>query len=371
MRVPLSIPFVTDVERARVADALSRAQLSRGQDVEEFERTFALAVSRRSGVRCHATSSGTSALHALVATVGLEASAFGGERPDTVGCPAMTYGATLNAITAAGLKAQLFDIDPSTWGISLDDVRRRIGPAMRSIVNVHLYGVMNDVDFGSVVDVPVIEDAAEALFAISQYGNRPGDNSHGAAFSFYGNKVISTGEGGAVLTRHADVLASVRRFCGQGQGERRYYHESHGMNYRMGELQGAVGVAQMANRHEILGQRREGWRAYVEMLPQIGVGARPVPPEAIPSPWLMVGVLGDYAPSVDVVMARMAERGVETRRMFCPLHLLPSFRSGGHWAVGKYPVAEWLYEKAIVLPLFAGMERGSVEYVVSSLKESL
>lgn len=367
MRVPLSFPTSSAAERRCLLDALEWNQFSRGRHVEMFERRFLdFAIpghgrGERPLAYAYATSSGTSALHALVESV--EHS-----EGDTVACPAVTYGATLNAITAAGLRAQIFDIDPVTWGISRSDFEARVGPHVCAAINVHLYGVMNPFD----VPCPVIEDAAEAMFCLGSDGATvPGSGTHGAAFSFYGNKIVTTGEGGMVVTESREVFEAVRRFCGQGQGEERYVHVSHGMNYRMSELQGAAGVAQLLSISTTMERRREWWNLYERLLPEIGVAPRRSHDGSAVSPWLMVGILPEYAPDVSVVMSRMAEFGVETRRMFCPLYRMPTFKAGRHWAVGNFPVSEWLYRKAIVLPLFPGLGAHGVEYVVRKLKESM
>lgn len=337
-RIPVSKPCLGDTERALLLQCFDSGQLTLGPMVEEFERRFAHRVGAGFAV---AVTSGTTALHLALAAAGIGPG-------DEVLVPDLTFVATANAVKYTGATPVLVDVDPFTWCIDVDAARRSLTPATRAIVPVHLYGRAADmgaihalaVEFGLVV----IEDAAEGLGGT--YDGRPlGSLSNVGTFSFYGNKVMTTGEGGMVVTNSPTYRDALVHLRGQAvHPERRYYHSKIGFNYRMTDLQAAVGLGQLVHLDRILSVRRAIIDRYATRLRDLG----PFPcAHREAAPWLFT-FQAPVMVNRDNIARRLAADGVDTRPVFIPMHRLPMFWKDD----GQFPNATLISSRGLSLPTY-------------------
>jgi len=364
-RVPMAAPVLGDEELANVIEAVRSGWISSlGAFIGEFERDFARVCGARHGV---AVGNGTVALH-----LALAAAAIG--PGDEVLMPALTFVATAAAVTYCGARPVFVDSDPDTWQLDPRDLETKLTPRTRAIIPVHVYGHPCDMD--RILELAarrraiVIEDAAEAHGAL--YKGRPvGALGAAGCFSFYGNKIITTGEGGMCVTDDDALAERMRLLRDHGMDPKRpYWHEVVGFNYRMTNLQAAVGVAQVKRLPGFVEKKREIARWYAEALAPLAragvVHLQPEAPWARSVFWMYSVVLGDTAVTVDQVRARLAEQNVDSRPFFHPAHTLPPYATGE-----RLPVAERLAGRGINLPSGTGLERAQVEQVARALTDAL
>jgi perosamine synthetase len=251
------------------------------------------------------------------------------------------------------------DVDPATWCIDPEKLEAAITRRTRGIIAVHLLGHPADMDrINQVADVHglwVVEDAAEALGA--RYKGRPvGSLSHAATFSFFGNKIITCGEGGAVTLSDDRLCTRMRALRGQGMDpHRRYFFPITGYNFRLTNLACAILCAQLERWEAIIARRQAIFERYNRLLRQVpGVRLQPVAPWAEYSPWMYTCAIDpdEFGWSRDDLMAALAERNIETRPMFIPLHRLPPFREGSRRRGEDLPVTDRLGETGIMLPTY-------------------
>ncbi len=286
--------------------------------------------------------------------------------------PTLTYVATANPVVYCGAQPVFVDAEPNTWNMDPGRVKEAITPRTRGIVVVHLYGHPTDME--PILELAdrhglwVIEDAAEAHGATYR-GRVVGSMGSLATFSFYGNKIITSGEGGMVVCNDDRLAATVRQLHGQGQDpDRRYWFPIVGFNYRMTNIEAAIGLAQLERIEWHVSRRREiaGW--YREELgEEEGIELSPEEPWAQSVYWIMCAVLDEQRfGHRDRVMVALADAGIETRPFFYPLHTLPIYRELNE---GKdFPVAEDLGRRGINLPSSATLTREEVEYVCAQLR---
>lgn len=356
-RVPVAMPVMAGNERAYVNDCLDRNWITAGKYERAFEQAWAQFCGTRHAVAC---SSGTAALHLALTALGIGPD-------DEVIVPSLTFAATGFAPLYCGARPVVVDVDPDSWCLDPEAVRAAMTPRTKAVIAVHLYGRMAAMDalrdLCERYGVALVEDAAEAHGG-SACGRRAGALGRVGCFSFYGNKILTTGEGGAVTTDDPELAERVRLLRGQGMQGHSYWHPVVGFNYRMGDLAAAVGLAQIERADELLKARRDVAASYLIHLPG---GVMPQPP-AEGHAWWMVAVTVDNADADRVSRVREAlkDRGVETRPVFPPLHKQPPLAS---WQ--PRPIAEDIATRGIVLPTHAGMTRDDVRYVCSSLAEAL
>ena len=301
MRYPVAAPDLSGNELDYVTECLSSSWISsQGRFIEEFENRVAEFVGARFAV---ATCNGTAALHIALLALGLKPG-------DEVIVPTLTYVATANAVTFCGARPVFADIDAQTWNLNPNSVCRLITPKTRGILPVHLYGL--PCDLGPILETArrhglwVVEDAAEALGA--SYANRVvGSFGEAAIFSFFGNKIVTTGEGGMVVTNDPDLAERLRLLRGQGMDpKRRYWHPMVGFNYRMTNIAAAIGVAQMERVNGLLAARRRVATWYQEELADCpGLSFQFVQPPSTSVFW-MVGVVLENPLNRDGLMAELA-----------------------------------------------------------------
>ncbi len=363
--IPVAAPTLAGREREYVLDCLDTTWISSiGSYIEAFERGFADYCGARHGVSC---CNGTAALHLALAAAGIGPG-------DEVIVPAMTFVATANAVRYCGARVVFADSDAETWNLDPHDVERRISARTRAIVAVHLFGnpaemdVLADAAAGA--GATLIEDAAEAHGAEFR-GRRAGALATLATFSFYGNKIITTGEGGMVLTSSDELAARVAQFKGQGvDPRRRYFFPVVGYNYRMTNIQAALGLAQLERIDWQLARRAEVAAWYRERLAGVaGIAFQASRPWARHVHWMVTVALGDEVRAErEAIMAGLLEAGIETRPAFFPLHELPPYARPDQ---PPLPVAERLGRRAVSLPTWAGLSRDDVDRVCDELERLL
>lgn len=348
---PVSRPSIGPRERALVLDTLETNQLTLGPMVARFEAALAAALGVPHAV---AVANGTVALHLALAACDVQPG-------DEVLVPDLTFVATVNAVAYTGATPVLVDIRPDTWEIDLEDAARKVCRRTRAIVPVHLYGMPCDMtainQFADAHGLFVVEDAAEGLGG--SWAGRP-CGSHGdcGTFSFYGNKIVTSGEGGAVVTSERVIAERLRLLRGQGMDPaRRYFHSEVGFNYRLTDLQAAVGVGQLERLSELLAARRRVFKTYVDSLaPRMRVEFYGIDPAS--APWLFTVLLPAWADRT-TVMSLLAAHGIDTRPTFVPLHRLPMYERPD----AQFPVACDVGDRGLSLPTYPDLTEEDVRWI--------
>lgn len=357
--IPVCEPMLAGNEMKYVRHAVETNWISSaGRYIREFESAFADACATTYGVAC---ANGTVALHLALATLGLEPG-------DEVIIPAFTMIATANVVTYCGATPVLVDSEPDYWQMDVEQVAERITPRTKAIMPVHIYGHPVDMDplneLAQRHGITVIEDAAEAHGA--RYKGRPvGSLGDAAGFSFYGNKIITTGEGGMITTNNREIAQLAWNLRDHAfSTDRHFWHKHIGFNYRMTNLQAAIGLAQVEQLDTFVEARRRNAAHYTRLLAD-----RPgitTPPEA---PWArnvywMYGILVDrerFGLSRDQLRAALAEHGIETRTFFIPIHCQPIYWE--HFKGQRFPVAEALCRDGLYLPSASSLTADEIEYI--------
>ncbi len=338
---------------------------SSGPFVGRFELAFANAVGASTGV---ATSSGTTALHLAVAALGIGPG-------DEVVVPAFTMIASANAVTYTGATPIFVDSESEHWNLSPTAFEAAITSRTRAVIAVHTYGHPADMDAILSIarrhDIAVIEDAAEAHGAL--YRGRPvGSIGDIGIFSFYGNKIISTGEGGMLVTNDSALGAVARRLRDHAfSAERHFWHEYVGFNFRMTNMQAAIGLAQTERLEyfvECKRKNRERYDALLRCTP--GLRLPTESPEARSVFWMYLILVEPEAPITrDQLRVRLARRGIETRTAFVPLHLQPVYRNA--WRQASFPVAEDVGRRGLYLPSGPALSDAEIAYVAHETANAL
>ena len=336
---------------------------SAGSFIEKFENAFKRHCGTRYAVVC---SSGTAALHLALAALGIK-------KGDEVIVPTFTMIATANAATYLGAKPVFVDADPVTWNIDTNKIEAKITKRTKAIIVVHTYGFPADMDriisIAKKHNLFVVEDAAEAHGA-EYKGRRVGSIGDVACFSFYANKIITTGEGGMVTTNIKEIAGKVKILRDHSfSKERHFWHKCLGYNYRMTNLQAAIGLAQV-ERFKMLVEARIRNAKYYNLLLNDIKGIR-FPPQAkgIKSVYWMYSILidDDFGLTRDKLRMYLAQRGIETRTFFIPLHLQPIYFKESN---ERLPVAEELCRKGIYFPSAATLTTKDIEYIVDCIKSA-
>jgi perosamine synthetase len=361
--LPVAAPSLAGNERAYVLECLDSTWISSsGRYLDAFEAAFA----RFCGVsHAVAVNNGTAALHLALTALGIGPG-------DEVIVPDLTYIASVNAVTYCGAKPVFVDSEPETLNLDPDRIAARITSRTKAILPVHLYGHPADMD--PILDLAarhnllVVEDAAEAHGA--SYRGRPvGSLGTCAAFSFYGNKIITTGEGGMVVTDDAALATRLRLYRGQGvDPQRRYIHPVVGFNYRMTNIAAAIGLAQLERIEAILSARRQVAAWYAEHLTGInGLRLLGTGPWAVPVPWLVTVLLTEGGVRErDAVIAALLAEGIDSRPVFYPMHDQPPYHEDIH-----YPVAETWSARGLNLPTFEALTQADVTAVCATLRRAV
>jgi perosamine synthetase len=364
-RIPVAAPVLDGRETEYVMECMQTSWISsNGRFIGAFEEAFAKFCGVKHAI---ATNNGTTALH--LALVGLDL-----QPGDEVIVPTLTYIASANAVRYCGATPVFVDSDPRTFNIDPADVAAKITPKTKGIMPVHLYGHSADMDpllaLAKQHNLFILEDAAEAIGAT--YKGRPvGSIGDCATFSFFGNKIITTGEGGMVTTNDDELAARLRIFRGQGMDpQRRYWFPVVGYNYRMTNIAAAIGLGQMERVEHHLAVRRSIGEAYNAKLAKLGnkIVLPTVEPWGKHVYWMYTIVLGDAVTrSRDEVMARMDAQGIETRPVFYPMHVMPPYLEPG----ASYPAADHGSARGINLPTHGMLSEQDIDRVVAALQQAI
>lgn len=364
--IPVCEPTLGGNEMKYVQRAIETNWISSaGSFIPEFEHRFAEFCGAKYGISCN---NGTVALHLALATLGLEAG-------DEVILPAFTMIATINAVTYCGATPVLVDSEPDYWQMDIDQVAAKINPHTKAIIPVHTYGHPVDMDplleLAGQHGIVVLEDAAESHGA-EYKGRRTGGLGRAGVFSFYGNKIITTGEGGMITTNDEKLARLAWNLRDHAfSHERHFWHKYVGFNYRMTNLQAAVGLAQVEQLDTFVSARRRNAALYSERL--AGIPGITTPPEAswARNVYWMYGILVDaaaYGMNRDQLRQVLAENGVETRTFFIPMHCQPIYWQ--QFKGQRYPVAESLCRDGFYLPSASSLTLAEIEYVTDVIRET-
>jgi perosamine synthetase len=365
-RIPVGAPDLGGNEEKYVVDAIRSSWISStGKYIQRFETEFAELCGTKAAI---SVSNGTVALHLAMLALGL--------RPgDEVIVPSLTYIATANAVRYVGAEPVFADVDPATWCIDPVSIETKMTRRTKGIIAVHLYGHPADMDelnhLAGIHGLWVIEDAAEAHMA--RYRGRPvGSLATMATFSFYGNKIFTSGEGGAITLNDPQLELRLRTLKGQGMDPaRRYYFPVTGYNFRLTNVACAMLCAQLERREAILARRLEIYALYRKELEGVhGVGFQPVAPWAEIAPWLFCITVDEkvFGMARNKVMEKLDQQGIETRPFFRPLHSLPPFREESRRRGDAMPVAVKLGAEGINLPTYSAMKDEEILYVANSIR---
>lgn len=362
--IPVAKPLIGNREWELVADCIQSGWVSsQGKYIAEFERLFSAFCGVKYGV---ATCNGTTALHLALLALGIGSK-------DEVIVPTLTFIATANAVRYVGASPVFVDSDPNTWCMDVGKIEKSLTQRTKAIIPVHLYGHPCDMD--PIMEIVrkhhlwVIEDAAEAHGA-EYKGRRVGGFGDISCFSFFGNKVITTGEGGICLTNDEELAQKMQRLRNQGMDiHKRYWHTDIGYNYRMTNIEAAIGVAQMEKIEEMIARKRNNAQLYSELLKNVEGVTLPVEEKWAKSIYWMYSVLIDENQPVsrDELILRLGKDGIETRPLFYSVHLQPPYIPNQY----SLPVAEELSRRGISLPSSAALKKEQIEYIVQSLAKHL
>lgn len=362
MFIPISQPSITQREIDYVTDAVKSTWISSlGKYIDNFETGFARFCGSRHAV---CVSNGTVAIHLALVAHGIGAG-------DEVIIPDLSFVATANAVMHAGAKPVMIDIDPFNLCMDPQKIEAAITKRTRAIMPVHLYG--HPADMKRIMDVAsrhgllVIEDAAEAHGAAA-YGKRVGNWGHCATFSFYGNKNITTGEGGMITTDDDELNQKLRHLRDHAMSkEKRYWHTEVGYNYRMTNIQAALGCAQLERAEELLEKRRSIFGWYSKFLKDTpGITLNRSNDWAESTYWLVCMEYDTWTEEKrNVFMQNLRKEGVDSRPYFYPMSDMPYLRPV------DTPVTHEVYKKGLNLPTYFDLTEADVKYICDAVIKNL
>jgi perosamine synthetase len=360
MRYPVYQPDLSGNEKAYVLDCLETSWISsRGAYVSRFEESFAAFIGAREAT---SVANGTVAIHLALVACDIEPG-------DEIIVPTLTYVASVNTIVQAGAVPIFCESRLADWQIDVADAEKRITPRTRAIMAVHLYGqACPMVDLQALCrkyNLLLIEDCAEA-FGTRFYGQHVGTFGDAATFSFFGNKTLTTGEGGMVVCKDAKAMQRARHLKSQGVSlVREYWHDTLAYNYRMTNIQAAIGLAQLERAEDILRRKRALAGFYREALQGLPLVLQTEMEETIHS-WWMVSALVDNPTHRDPLRASLKEAGIETRPLFYPVHTMPMYQ---HLTDTIFPNATSLAARGFNLPSYPALTRQDVRVIADVIRE--
>jgi perosamine synthetase len=371
MNIPLSSPDLTDEERACVLDVLNSRTLSLGPRLPAFEKTIADLTGSRYAV---AVNSGTSALHLCVKAAGI------GEGDEVITTP-FSFVASANCALFERAVPVFVDIDATSWNMDVSRIEAAITPRTRAILPVHVFGrpcpMAPILQIAAKYGLTVIEDSCEAIGATSN-GKAVGTFGQTGTFAFYPNKQITTGEGGAIVTDDEEVARLCRSWRNQGRGESGAWlqHERLGYNYRISEMNCALGIAQVSRLQTILSMRAAVASRYTEILrdlvPDIITPAPAAPGDEISWFVYVVRLRDEFSQADrDSVIQSLLQQGVACNTYFSPIHLQPFYREMFGHRPGDFPVAEHIGERTIALPFFNQLTDEQIETACAALAKAV
>jgi perosamine synthetase len=361
--IPVYEPSLGEEEVENVLHAVKSGWISsKGEYIPEFEDAFSKYIGVAHGVAC---ANGTTALHLALTALGLK-------KGDEVIVPTLTFVSTANVVLFTGATPVFVDADSAYWCIDPQKIEDAISKRTKAIIPVHLYG--NPCDMRAIMkiahdhDLYVVEDAAESHGALYN-GKMTGSFGDIGCFSFYGNKIITTGEGGMCVTNNEQLADAMRRLRDHGMDpDKKFWHDRLGFNYRMTNLQAAVGVAQVKKLKGLIEKKRQIAAWYGTELEDLArddlIMRHPEPSWAKTVYWMYSILLnGRFPLSRDEVVTRLKDEGIETRPFFYPIHTFPWYNKGE-----TFPVAEALSRAGINLPSSANLRKSDVQMIAEKIR---
>ena len=366
--IPVFEPMIGDEEIAAVVAALQRGEISGtfGTSIPQFEKEFAEYCGCKYGV---AVTSGTTALHLAVTAAGIGPG-------DEVLISASTNIATALAVVHNGATPVPVDSENVTWNLDLDLIESLITPRTRAIIPVHLYG--HPVDMERLCDIAernnlvVIEDCAESHGATCR-GKMTGTFGNMGCFSFYANKVITTGEGGMVITNDEALAKQLKLLRNLAFTKPRFYHELAGYNFRMTGYQAAMGLVQLHKIEQIIAEKRRVAHTYNRYLSDIPGVQLPAEAEWARNVYWMYAIVihPEFEISRDALMEHLQDSGIETRTFFCPMNQQPCLQSCPDFREVPCPVADRLWETGLYLPSTYSLPEETIKKIADSIRQAV
>lgn len=362
-RIPVMEPFLGGNELAYVTECVQTGWISsKGQFVTKFEEMVGAVCDTPN---CIAVSNGTVALHLALVALGIGLG-------DEVIVPDFTFAASINSILYTGATPVIVDIELDTWTINPKEIRKAITKKTKAIMPVHIYGHPCDMDaimsIAEEHNLLVVEDCAESIGSAYK-GRALGSFGDAATFSFFGNKVVTTGEGGAVIFKNADHYTQGKILRDHGMSpNKRYWHDVLGFNYRMTNLQAAIGVAQMEQFQTFLGKRKLMAKTYNEAFKNLNeITPQPLQPWATSCHWLYTVLLDEKSKmDRDLLIEKLLMNGIETRPTFYPLHEMPLYKP---YAEGRtFEACLKVSRRGISLPSSVTIAINEIENIASRIK---
>jgi len=348
--IPIYEPWLTDREKEYAKNAIDSGWISsKGKYIELFERAFSDYVGSKYAL---AVNTGTAACHLAVIAAGIKPG-------DEVIVPASTYIATANAVAYEGAKPVFVDVNENDWNINPDIIHEKITTFTKAIFVVHLFG--NPCNMDKIMEVAdkyrlvVIEDACESLSA-RWLDRHTGTFGKVGCFSFFGNKNVTTGEGGMVITNDRASYDIMKLYQGQGQTSQ-YYHPVIGFNYRMTNVEAALGLAQIERINEVIAEKRRVYHTYMELLDHDNVIVQAIPKEATHGYWMVVVLVRNAAE----LRIALQQQGIDSRPVFYPLNTMPPYQGGS----GRYLNADKLHRYGIMLPSYPQLTDDQIQFICS------
>ena len=364
--IPVFEPFMDETEVTYVTDALRKGEISGsfGNYLKRFEEEFAAYIGVKHGV---AVTSGTTALHLAVDAAGIGAG-------DEVLVSASTNIATALGVIHNNALPIPVDSEAATWNLDLSLIESLITPRTKAIIPVHLFG--HPVDMDALMDIArkhkllVIEDAAESHGATVR-GRMSGSFGDMACFSFYANKVITTGEGGMVVTNDDALAEKLRLLRNLAFTQPRFKHQEAGYNFRMTGYQAAMGLAQLHKIDKIIDEKRRVAASYTERLSKISGLRLPVEQHWAKNVYWMYAltVEPEFGMTRDALMKALAERGIETRTFFCPMNQQPCLEKIPGFRAVACPVADRLWQTGLYLPSAPSLSEATITQICDTIAQ--
>jgi perosamine synthetase len=362
----MSSADINDADIQAVVDVIRSGRLALGPQAEEFERLVAAYVGVPHAVT---VSSGTAALHLIVRALGLGPG-------DEVLVPSFTFAASVNALLYEGATPVFVDIEPETYNLDPQDVAAKVTPRTRAIMAVDVFG--HPVAWDPLLEIAdrhaldIIDDSCEALGAVYK-GRKVGAFGDAAAFAFYPNKQMTTGEGGIIVTARDDVARLARSMRNQGRGAMGAWleHVRLGYNYRMTEMSAALGVTQFQRLETFLAKRAQVAQAYTDRLQALNSVRPPVVKPHVRMSWFVYVITLAEGLQRDAVIQALAAQGVPSRGYFAPIHTQPYIRATFGDLAGTLPVTEAIAPRTIALPFHNHLTPAEIDTVVTALKNAL
>lgn len=367
MNIPLAKPDLTDLEKKYILEVLASEQLSFGEKLNSFENAFRSSFNAKYAV---AMNSGTSALHVAVKTLGLK-------KGDEVITTPYSFIASSNCLLYEGVKPVFVDIDPNTLNMDTSLIEKAITPNTKAILVVHIFGQSCNMDdilyLAKKYNLYIIEDACEAIGAKweDQYVGLFGDIG---VFAFYPNKQITTGEGGMLVTNNEEVykLACSLRNQGRNIESEWLEHQYIGYNYRMSELQAALGLAQMERLNEILEKRKLAAENYLNLIKkyQLPIQTPYHSPQSTISWFVFIIILSENI-NRDLLIKALAKENIQTKPYFPSIHLQPFYKQLFNYRKCAFPNSEKASSHTLAIPFYSNIRLEEQEYVISTLADLL